>query len=78
MRRGQAHAIASAFAGYSGLNQLTRHPLRQPVGALAGRRLGRGQLMSVAEVAALAHLPLDATVPGLTRAGARAVGVPSR
>ena len=73
VRRGQAHAIASAFASYTGLNGLVRRPLRKPVTQLAGRRLGRGQLMSVAEVAALAHLPLDATVPGLTRAGARSV-----
>ena len=73
VRRGQAHAIASAYAAYTGLNGLVRRPLRKPVRQLAGRRLGRGQLMSVAEVAALAHLPLDATVPGLTRAGARSV-----
>ena len=50
----------------------------RPVPQLAGRRLGRGQLMSVAEVAALAHLPLDATVPGLTRAGVRVAGQQSR
>jgi hypothetical protein len=73
VRRGQAHAIASAYAAYTGLNGLVRRPLRMPVTQLAGRRLGRGQLMSVAEVAALAHLPLDVTVPGLTRAGARSV-----
>ena len=81
IRRGQAHAIASAFASYTGLNHLTRGHLREPVQQLADRRLGRGQLMSVAEVAALAHLPLDATVPGLSRAGARSViagsGVPT-
>ncbi len=73
VRRGQAHAIASAFASYTGLNGLVRRPLRHPARQLADRRLGRGQLMSVAEVAALAHLPLDATVPGLSRAGARSV-----
>jgi hypothetical protein len=73
VRRGQAHAIASAFASYTGLNGLVRRPLRKPSTQLAGRRLGRGQLLSVAEVAAVAHLPLDATVPGLSRAGARSV-----
>ena len=73
VRRGQAHAVASAFASYTGLNGLVRRPLPKPVSQLAGRRIGRGQLMSVAEVAAVAHLPLDATVPGLTRAGARSV-----
>ena len=76
VRRGQAHAIASAFASYTGLNGLVRRPLRHPLSQLAGRRLGRGQLMSVAEVAALAHLPLDASVPGLSRAGTRAVNAP--
>jgi hypothetical protein len=76
VRRGQAHAIASAFAAYSGLNHLTRTPLRQPLRALAARRLGRGQLLSITEIAALAHLPLDDTVPGLARAGARAVAAP--
>ncbi len=70
---GRAHALASAFALYSGHNRLERRRLLDPARTLAGRRLGRGFLLSVPELAALAHLPLDAAVPGLTRAGANAV-----
>lgn len=74
--RGRAHGVASAFALYTGRNRLERSRLRRPAQALAGRRLGRGDLLSVAELAALAHLPTDVTVPGLARAGARAVAPP--
>ncbi|MFD1935124.1 hypothetical protein ACFSKW_26980 [Nonomuraea mangrovi] len=71
--RGRAHAIASAFALYSGHNRLERRRLLRPAHHLATRRLGRGFLLSVPELAALAHLPLDAAIPGLVRAGAHAV-----
>ncbi len=74
--RGRAHALASAYALYTGHNQLVRRRLHRPARALATRRLGRGQLLSVPELAALAHLPLDPAVPGLARAGARAVVPP--
>jgi hypothetical protein len=74
--RGRAHAVASAFSLYAGRNRLDRRRLRHPVTALARRHLGRGDLVSVAELAALAHLPTDETVPGLARAGARAVAPP--
>ena len=74
--RGRAHAVASAFALYAGRNRLDRHRLRRPAHVLAARRLGRGNLVSVAELAALAHLPTDASVPGLARAGANAVAPP--
>ncbi|MGH8996767.1 MAG: type VI secretion protein, partial [Acidimicrobiales bacterium] len=63
--RGRAHAVASAFAVYAGRNHLDRHRLRHPATALGARRLGRGDLVSVAELAALAHLPTDQTVAGL-------------
>ena len=77
--RGRAHAVATAHAVHSGgHNHLHRRRLRDPVTALAGRRLGRGYLLSVDELAAIAHLPLDATVPGLDRAGARAIPPPPR
>ncbi len=72
--RGRAHALASAL--YTGHNQLIRRRLRRPASALAARRLGRGQLLSVPELAALAYLPLDPAIPGLARAGARAVAAP--
>jgi hypothetical protein len=74
--RGRAHAVASAFALYAGRNRLDRHRLRHPNQVLAERRLGRGNLVSVAELAALAHLPTDVSVPGLARAGANAVAPP--
>ncbi|MGH9090493.1 MAG: type IV secretory system conjugative DNA transfer family protein [Acidimicrobiales bacterium] len=74
--RGRAHAIASAFSLFAGRNRLDRRRLRHPAQVLARRRLGRGDLVSVAELAALAHLPTDQTVPGLARAGAKAVAPP--
>jgi len=74
--RGRAHAVATAFALFSGRNRLERHRLRHPARVLAGRRLGKGNLVSVAELAALAHLPTDVSVPGLARAGANAVPPP--
>ena len=74
--RGRAHAVASAFALFTGRNRLDRHRLRHPAQVLAARRVGRGDLVSVAELAALAHLPTDPAVPGLARAGANAVAPP--
>ncbi|MCG5215473.1 type IV secretion system DNA-binding domain-containing protein [Streptosporangium sp. KLBMP 9127] len=71
--KGRAHALASAFAVYSGHNRLERHRLLKPAMCLAGRRLDKGFLLSVPELATLAHLPLDTAVPGLTRAGATSV-----
>lgn len=71
--RGRAHAIASAFAVFTGHNRLQRHRLRRPAHVLAARKLGRGQLLSLTELAALAHLPMDAAVPGLRRSGANSV-----
>jgi hypothetical protein len=74
--RGRAHAVASAFALFAGRNRFDRHRLAHPVAALAARRFGRGDLVSVTELAAIAHLPTDVSVPGLARAGAKAVAPP--
>src|SRR6266508_6190903 len=74
--RARAHALAAAFAVYASRNRLARthHPSRLSACALRGRRLGRrGMLLSLDELAALAHLPWDRGVPGLERAGARSV-----
>lgn len=72
--RGRAHALASVAALYaSGHQHLRRRRLRDPALALAERRLGRGYLLGAAELAALAHLPLDPDAPAITRAGARPV-----
>ena len=69
--RGRAHAVASAYAAYTGANHLRRRRLRRCGEAVGSRRMCRGDLLSVPELAALCHLPVDETVPGLARAGAR-------
>jgi hypothetical protein len=74
--RGRAHALAAAFAVFSGRNHFTRHRLRHPARALADHRMGRGDLLAIPELAAIAHLPYDPAVPGLTRAGANSVPPP--
>jgi hypothetical protein len=76
--RGRAHALAAAFATYTEHNRYTRRRLRHPASAVTARRLGRGDLLSVPELAALAHLPTDETITGLARAGARAIAPPPR
>ncbi|SFB53387.1 TraM recognition site of TraD and TraG [Amycolatopsis marina] len=74
--RGRAHALAAAFAAYTEHNHYTRTRLRQPAHTLAERRLDRGDLLSVPELAVIAHLPTDAEIPGVERAGAKAVAPP--
>lgn len=74
--RGHHHGLASAFAGVGGRNQLVRRRARGGASALRRRALGRGDVLSTSEVAALAHLPLDPIVPALARAGARSVAPP--
>jgi energy-coupling factor transporter ATP-binding protein EcfA2 len=70
--RGRAHAIASAFSMFAGSNWFARKKLSTPVTVLNSRRFtGRGSLLGVAELAAIAHLPTDAAAPGVERAGAR-------
>ncbi|WP_159944919.1 type IV secretory system conjugative DNA transfer family protein [Nocardiopsis sp. FR6] len=70
--RGRAHGVASAFAAFtSGTNHLNRRFLLRPAWWAANRFLGYGFLLSTAELAGIAHLPTDTTVPGLLRAGAR-------
>src|SRR6266508_1158292 len=59
-----------AWTAATGSNAIA---LRQPPRVLAERRLRRGDLMSVGELAMLAHLPADPAVPGLARATARSV-----
>ena len=75
--RGRAHALATAYAVYAGHNHLRRLKLPDPVRVLGERRLRRGGLVGVDELAALAHLPVDTAVPGLARAGAAAVAPPA-
>ena len=74
--RGLAHALASATALLTGRNWLARRRLRRPAAAIGSRRLAKGDLLSVPELAAIARLPADPSLPGLARAGARAVPPP--
>jgi hypothetical protein len=74
--RGLAHALASATALLTGRNWLARKRLRRPADATGSRRFIRGDLLSVPELAAIARLPADPALPGLARAGARAVPPP--
>ncbi|RNI00919.1 DUF87 domain-containing protein [Micromonospora aurantiaca] len=73
---GLGHTIASAAAAYTGPNRLRRMKMPQPVATLAGRRLRRGFLATVPELAAMAALPQDLAVPGLDRARAKAMPAP--
>ncbi|WP_436778219.1 helicase HerA domain-containing protein [Yinghuangia sp. YIM S09857] len=76
--RTRLHALATAMTVFADRNWLARARLRRPAPALDERRFpGRGFLLSVPELAALAHLPLDPDAPGIARAGARAVMPPS-
>jgi Type IV secretion-system coupling protein DNA-binding domain/TraM recognition site of TraD and TraG len=66
--RAEGHGLVGAFAMFDGRDHLTRKRLPRPWQALCARRLGRGDLYSVGELAALAHLPVDRSVAGLSRA----------
>ena len=74
--RGLAHALASATALLTGRNWLARRRLRRPAAVIGSRWLAKGDLLSVPELAAIARLPADPALPGLARAGARAVPPP--
>jgi hypothetical protein len=74
--RGRAHALAASFASYTEHNRYGRKRVRHPGTVIDERRLGRGDLLSVPELAALAHLPVDESIPGVQRAGARAISPP--
>jgi hypothetical protein len=75
--RGRIHALAGAFAAYEGRVGLRRRRLRAPRRRPRRRVLGRrGFLLSIPELAALAHLPAERALPGVLRAGARSVAPP--
>lgn len=75
--RGRIHALTGAFAGYEGRVGLRRRRLRAARRKLRLRALGRrGYLLSIPELARLAHLPGESALPGLVRAGARSVAPP--
>jgi hypothetical protein len=70
--RGRAHAVAAVFASFTGHNHYRRRRLHRPDRAVACRRLGHGDRLSVDELARIATLPTG-YAPGLERAGARHV-----
>ena len=76
--RGLAHSVASAFGIHAERNWWRRKPLFRPARTLALRFCNGGDLLTVAELAAVAHLPLDAAAIGVARAGARVVAPPVR
>lgn len=69
----RAHGVASAFAVFTGRNRFQRKRMRSPLVSVYTRSMGRGDLLSARELAAIAHLPFDEVVPGVVRAGARSV-----
>jgi hypothetical protein len=71
--KGRAHGLASAFAVYGDANRFERRRISRPAELLNSRYLRRGDLLSVAELGAVAHLPIDVSIPGVTRAGAKSV-----
>ena len=75
--RGRIHALAGAFAAYEGRVGFRRRRVLGAERKLALRTLGRrGYLLSIPELAALAHLPAERALPGLLRAGARTIAPP--
>lgn len=72
--RGRADALATVFGACTDHNYYRRRRRRIRLARLIGeRRLGRGDVLSVPELASIAHLPTDDGLPGLQRAGARAL-----
>jgi hypothetical protein len=74
--RARAGELAAAFGTYAGDNHLV---VRRQLGCrrhLERRVFGRGQIVGLSELCALAHLPYDEGVPGLAYASATAVAPP--
>ncbi|MGW5518889.1 type IV secretory system conjugative DNA transfer family protein [Nocardia africana] len=71
--RGRADALATVFGACADHNYYRRRRCWRLARALGERRLGHGDVLSVHELATLAHLPTEEGLPGLQRAGARAL-----
>lgn len=74
--RGIAHGIASAFAIHAERNWWARRSVLRLRRDVDDRRLVRGSLLSLTELAAVAHLPFDDAAPGVVKAGAKATAPP--
>ncbi|WP_280410828.1 type IV secretory system conjugative DNA transfer family protein [Nocardia asiatica] len=71
--RGRADALATVFGACTDHNYYRRRRRVLLARLMGERRLGRGDVLSAAELASIAHLPTDDGLPGLQRAGARAL-----
>ncbi len=71
--RGRADALATVFGACTDHNYYRRRRSIRLARLVGERRLGRGDVLSVPELAVIAHLPTDDGLPGLQRAGARAL-----
>ncbi|MGW6123131.1 helicase HerA domain-containing protein [Nocardia sp. NPDC055165] len=71
--RGRADALATVFGACTDHNFYRRRRRLRLGWLIRQRRLGRGDVLSVPELATIAHLPTDTGLPGLQRAGARAL-----
>ncbi|WP_433195758.1 helicase HerA domain-containing protein [Nocardia sp. CA-107356] len=71
--RGRADALATVFGACTDHNYYRRHRSLRLARLMGERRLGHGDVLSVPELASIAHLPTDDGLPGLQRAGARAL-----
>ncbi|WP_370368004.1 type IV secretory system conjugative DNA transfer family protein [Catenulispora sp. GP43] len=74
--RGVAGALAATFGVYAERNWLARRRLHNPVTNMSRRHFDGGDLLNIAELAAVAHLPSDPFALGVTRAGARCLAPP--
>lgn len=75
-RRARCRQLAAAYGLYAGRSHLVARVLWFPDWALTSRRVGRGFLVSLPELASLAHLPATPARYGLTAAPARTVAPP--
>ncbi|MTE17041.1 type IV secretory system conjugative DNA transfer family protein [Nocardia aurantiaca] len=71
--RGRADALATVFGASTDHNYYRRRRQFRLAQVLSRRQFGRGDLLSVPELAGIAHLPAADGLPGLQRAGARAL-----
>ncbi len=74
--RGRIHSLAGSYALFEGRNGFRRRSIPGGARAMGSRRLRRGYLLSVPELAQLATLAAAGTVVGLERAGARTSAPP--
>lgn len=74
--RAHGHELTAAFGVYAGRNHLVAQLRSGARRRLERRVFGRGQVLGLSEVAALAHLPYDEMIPGLAHSSAAAVATP--